>query len=501
MKKIIITLAAVCALYSCEDATDIVQPSEFNSDRAFQSADDVKTAVFGVYGSANSTTALSFTANFTDESSLGSAGNNGSAAHRLILNVNDGFAQGIWANNYNAILRANILFDGATRVTPALPEDIATYNEALGEAYALRAYAYSKLISYFGVDMSDRSSAGVILIDFIPDVDTRLPRSTVGEVMDFINRDLDEAQRLLTAAGTAYSSTFVSLQFVDALRARINAYAGNYSVASAAANRVLNTFSLSDTANEMNYRDVWQDIAGTGTSNEVIFKFNNTLENGNGIGSIFNTNRSSFDGAPLLEVSRPLYNLLEEREATFGDIRRPVFIDPTSVEVADYPNDPLPQFNDRIVIDKYPGDPALPGLTGGLTNDQKVFRTAEMHFILAEAAVAGGNLDNAEDQIEEILEARYTMGSTSVSYNSATEAWAGIVQERFIELAWEGHRYVDLKRLGGLANQGIDRNDTDCSLYPTPECDLSPSDFRLQALPIPQAEFQGNPNVVQNPGY
>jgi len=502
MKKIILTLSAAALLFSCEDATEIVQPSEFSFDTAFQTVDDVKTAVYGVYGAANSTTAIAFTSNFTDEGSLGNSGNEGSDALRLQLNVNDGFASGIFVSNNTAIRRANIFFEGAALVTPEGDAEEALYNEALAEAYAMRAYAYSQLLAYFSQDLSDPNSLAVPVYDFIPGVDDRLPRNTVQETVDFINADLDEADRLLALAGTAYSIDFVSDSFVSALRARVAAYVGDYGSASNAAQEVLGDFSLTDSADASEFRNVWQDVTGSqANANEVIFKFNNTLAVGSSIGQIWNTNSSDVAGSPLIEVSRRLFNILEENEDNFGDIRRPVYVDPTSIISPDYDNDPNPRPNDILVVDKYPGDPAIPGLVGGYTNDQKVFRTVEMHFILAEAAVAAGNLSEAANQVKEVRDARYTTQDAAPSYSNATEAWADILNERYIELSFEGHRYIDVKRLGALANQGYDRNDTDCTLYPSAECDLGFNDFRARALPIPAVEVRGNPNITQNDGY
>lgn len=494
-------MAVALALYSCEDATEIVQPSEFGFSAAFQNVQDVKAGVYAIYGGANVTTGISFTSHFTDECSLGSAGNDGSDAHRLQLNVNDGFASGIWTSYNGAIRNANIFFSGATFVTPEGAAEEALYNGALGEAHAMRAYAYSQLLAYFSQDLSNPSSLAVPVFDFIPGVDDRLPRNTVQEVVDFINADLDQATSLINSGGITYTVDFVSIEFINALRARVAAYVGDYGTASAAAQSLLGTFSLSP-ADQAQFRSVWEDIPGSaGNNQEVIFKFNNTLAVGSSMGQIWNTNSSSAAGSPLYEVSRNLYNTLEDNEANFGDIRRALWIDPSSIIVADYANDPNPQQNDLLVVDKYPGDPALPGLVGGYTNDQKVFRTVEMHFILAEAAVSNNNLTEAASQIKAVRDARYTNPQAAPNYGSATEAWADILAERKIELAFEGHRYIDVKRLGALANQGYDRDLTDCSLYPSAECDISFNDTRARALPIPTVEIRGNPGIIQNNGY
>ncbi len=501
MKKIILTLTAAAMLLSCQDATEIEQPSEFSFGVAFQNVDDVKTATFAVYSQANLTAGIQFTSQFTDECGLGEASGNGSDTHRLQLNVNNPFADALFSGYGGTIRNANIFFEGAAGVTPEGAEEEALYNEAVGEVHALRAYAYTQWMAYFAQDLSDRNSLAVPVFDFIPGVDYAPERNTVQEVYDQILADLDEAERLFNLSGTPYTVDFVSIDFIRACRARAAAYVGDYATASSNAQSVLSNFSLPSSADESEYRAVWEDVAGTGTSNEVVFKFNNTLAVGSSIGQIWNTNSSSVAGSPLYEVGRRLFNILEDNEDNFGDIRRAVYVDPTSIISPDYDNDPNPRFNDIIVVDKYPGDPSIPGLVGGYTNDQKVFRTAEMHLILAEAAADANNLSEVGNQLKEIRDARYTSQEPAPSFGTSAEAIREILNERYIELAFEGHRYIDLKRLGREANQGLNRNETDCSLYPSSECDLPASDFRLRALPIPVEETRANGNITQNDNY
>jgi hypothetical protein len=61
-----------------------------------------------------------------------------------------------------------------------------------------------------------------------------------------------------------------------------------------------------------------------------------------------------------------------------------------------------------------------------------------------------------------------------------------ITRQRKLEFAFEGHRWFDLKRRG-----------IDVAKTPNP---VPYSDFRVLP-PLPQAELDGNPNLVQNPGY
>jgi hypothetical protein len=63
---------------------------------------------------------------------------------------------------------------------------------------------------------------------------------------------------------------------------------------------------------------------------------------------------------------------------------------------------------------------------------------------------------------------------------------------------FEGHRYLDLKRLGAAGNRSIDRDATECAGLAG--CTLPVSDYRF-TMPIPQLEVTGNPTIQQNPNY
>ena len=72
-------------------------------------------------------------------------------------------------------------------------------------------------------------------------------------------------------------------------------------------------------------------------------------------------------------------------------------------------------------------------------------------------------------------------------------------------MCFEGHRYIDLKRL--YADAGVtsfDRHPVDYVGLNFPGA--NPANFTFAgntrwALPIPLVEFNGNPNMTQNPGY
>jgi hypothetical protein len=146
------------------------------------------------------------------------------------------------------------------------------------------------------------------------------------------------------------------------------------------------------------------------------------------------------------------------------------------------------------LIAKYAG--TAYGTSGENVADAKVFRTGEMYLIRAEARAESGNftgVNSAESDINDLRAARIN-NYVPVTFSSKAEAIDAIILERFKELAFEGHRFWDLKRRG-LPVQRIG-TDAPTSTGTT----LAANNFRF-VIPIPEIEMQANNLMVQNPGY
>lgn len=187
---------------------------------------------------------------------------------------------------------------------------------------------------------------------------------------------------------------------------------------------------------------------------------------------------------------RNLFNLLNETE---GDIRRLSYVDPTALIDENYETSTSPLNSDVLVIDKYPGKVSF-----STKNDIKVFRLSEMYFIAAEAEARLGNLAKANELVQAVRVARNYLGTaTTPTYAGTQAALADILKERRLELALEGHRFIDLKRLAVDAGVSMDRNATDDIVEVQ---NLENGSYKY-TLPIPLAEISANPTVEQNPGY
>jgi len=267
-------------------------------------------------------------------------------------------------------------------------------------------------------------------------------------------------------------------------------YRGNYDLANQMVTELDATLNLSNAAS---YRGIW--VSDTYAANsEVIFYLDKVADPDGGNGNFYqlwSSVNSTVSGSPFFEVNRALFNLVN----TSGDIRKTIVADATqlvlenydapSVTAADYKQ------NDVLPVGKYPGNG-----TQNLLNDVKVFRLSEMYLIKAECFANANDWVNAIGWVNQVRAAR---GATALNTNLTGQAgWLAIMNERRAELAFEGHRYIDIKRLGVKAGQGVFRDPRDCAFNGF--CTLPGSDYRF-TLPIPQPELAANPSIQQNPNY
>lgn len=515
IRNFIFGLIAVCMLSSCQDAYEIVQDGELNESVAVTSVADMQTYLNGIYAGVSTSNEIGFTGIFTDETGTGKGtGQQNFDTHRFQLTSGNGFATAIWFGHYQTINRVNRLLKSVETNVPA-PTDAAEltkYNNILAQARTLRAFAHFQLLSYFSPNLKDNNALGVIKMDRVPELDEDLPRNTNGEVFSLIESDLNFAYN--NVSGNTYK--FVSKNMITALRARMYLYRGNYALAQQYALEVINTSGLTLTPATPIPTGVigstaWRNALSATTSTNPLRKMYNDTAQGEIIFALdrpaagtwenvagnFITNTTTVSGSPFFEVGRNLFNLYEARKNF--DIRKYINVDPTSLENPNYLTDPSYIQTDVLIIDKYPGKTGYP-----LRNDIKVFRLSEMYLILAECYARSGNFNGASNSsaavVKQIRDARRMVGTETLPvYATMQDALRDILVERRMELSFEGHRYLDLKRLGVELGVSIDRSITDDEITSLPVT-IPNTDHRF-TLPIPTDEVNANGNIQQNPGY
>jgi starch-binding outer membrane protein, SusD/RagB family len=490
IKNIFLAIGSLLLVSSCSDALDIVQPGEIYRDDAFKTVADLRKYLNGdVYTRVNNTEEIAFTSIFTDEVGIGpSNGGQDKELHRFQLNANSDEPAALWSNHYNVINRVNRLLEFADLVITTTPTDLAAKNAVLAEARALRAYSYIQLVSFFSVDPANPNALGVILSTTPDRYDLFKDRPRVSNqlIYDLIESDFTFAEANLAASATNYRN--VTQKFISAARARMYLYRKDYVKAKQYATLATGALSTPNT-----YNGMWGDTA----QGECIFAAARpTGGTWSNIASTWYFNLTTATGGAFLDMGRNLYNLYSQFP---NDVRTAIWIDASAQINPNYAADINYVSNDILPINKYPGKgPSAPS-AAQLRNDLKIFRNSEMVLILAECEVASSNLTAAATLVRSIRTARAT-GQPLPVYANAQAAWADILLERRKELAFEGHRYLDIKRLAALAgNQGITRDNTDDDILDQP-LTLPLSDYRF-TLPIPQLEVAGNVTIQQNPGY
>jgi starch-binding outer membrane protein, SusD/RagB family len=354
-------------------------------------------------------------------------------AERNIRSTN-GAVLNMWSNMYNGINRTNNLLDAIPNVSALSTSQATQYR---GEALFIRSLHYSLLVSYFGgVPIVTAPSRGV-------DESSRVARSTAAEVYALIIADLEEAVSLLP---TGRGNGRATADAANALLARVYLESGAYTQARDKATLLIESPLYTLPAD-------YAAIFRTNNSSESIFELQYSVNNSNSQSFWFFT--ASLGGRWGYSPTADLFNAFEP-----GDERLAV-----SIGIDD----------DRRYGNKYER------IENGDDNIV-VLRLAEMYLIRAEAN-ARLNADPALVRADiNVVRNRAGLGDLPATVDTQQELFDAILQERRVEMAFEGLRFFDLRRLG--AAQTV----------------LGLSEQRL-LWPIPQAEREVNENLAQNPGY
>jgi hypothetical protein len=489
MKKIFkfTLLALFFGFVSCEDATDIIQESELSEGAAYRNVDDLQSGLNGVYAAYSPDAgsngagydAILFNDLFTDNIKRGASNSGqGNQEYGFILQPLSDFPNTIWSNRYATINFANRVLRAWERIAPTVQgQDLIKANQIKGQLLAIRALAHFDLLEYFTPEYQNPSSPSIILMDFVPEITQVFPRSTVGEAYTFIENDLDEASEYLGSFNQG--KFFITQDVIKAIRTREALVKGDYALAETLSTELVASHAL---AGPEEYFNMFKEDAQPA---ELIFSLSRRQGN-NGIAALYYANEPNIDGSPFFEMSNELFNLYD---ADQDDIRFAVNVHETSEFVGtDSPDNVL-------LIGKYSGT-----VDGPTINDIKIFRSSEMQLIKAETQARAGRLAEAAASVRALRIARSQTGTApSTTYNTLQQALADILLERRKELAFEGHRYLDLKRIGAEAGENVSRNSVDCASFSAP-CDLLSTDYRF-TLPIPRSEVNANPTIQQNPNY
>jgi tetratricopeptide (TPR) repeat protein len=401
--------------------------------------------------------------------------------------VNSGVSTPFWQQAYYGIHSAN-------RVIEAIDDGAPTEDLQLkGENLFLRGLMHFDLVRIFSrpYSQSPETNLGVMIRDNA-DVTALPPRSTVKETYEFIVGDLLKAAELMTEDKPAI---FASREVAWALLARMYLYMEQHEKAIEYADKVISSgkYSLLETEKFGVYFTLLPE-----NNPETIFaiKLQATENMGKGsIGSLYHGDGGWGEMYASKTYRELLYKHPNDQRINFID---PDYIFdaegnkiPDATEHAGYAirkRDGLSQY----FINKYT-------LEGGvkMLSSPIVIRLAEMYLIKAEAyAKTPGREADAIEMVNTIRARAGLFGDQLFTvddlkgYSSVLDV---VLDERRLELAWEGHRSFDVFR----NNRSLDRSYVQPFGWSGPTLILPTSNSIVHL--IPESELPLNPSLVQNP--
>lgn len=346
-----------------------------------------------------------------------------------------------WKNFYTVMFTANYTIEKRNDIKEGSPEDL---DQLIGECYLLRAYMHFFLVNLYGEPYTRPGAPDTkaIPLKLNSDINQMLKRNTVGEVYASILSDIDEAEKLISKESweAKFSYRFTK-NSVLALRARTNLYMGNWSEANKAAEAIL---AKKNTLEDFN-------VAGYKLPNNYLSVESLTaLE----LPMTSNYNQAAYASASLLSTYQD------------GDLRRDAYFK-------------APDKNGNRV-----------SLKGGRDEFRCSFRVGEIYLIAAESAAHLGKLPEAKARLSALMQKRYTaqrfaVQSAALNTMSKEALLQEVLTERERELAFEGHRWFDLRRTTRPRIEKV----LDGKTY------VLEQDDKRYTIQIPQEAIEANPGL------
>lgn len=446
IKSLILVTGAVFLLWSCDSILNTEPQQSISEDLALENSENVKSVLVGAYNELGDSDVWGGLMMMQPDLLGDDGGVVWSGTYeqpRQIYNksilVDNSFIADAWNDAYQVINITNNVLAAIDVV------DTDDQDRIRGEALFIRGSLYFELARQFGKAWNDgnpaENKAVPLVLEPIRTIDesNEIPRNTVGEVYGQAITDLTAAKSLLPSANGKYATTYAA----SGMLSRIYMMQGKYEDAATEANRVIEEggFVLVD-----DYADVFNN-SNVNTSEDI---FAMQVTNQDGSNSLNTFYAAQDDGGR-------------------GDI-----------EIQDFHVNKYETGDERLDLFYTDKEGRRTGKWKNQYGNIPVLRLAEMYLNRAESnfRLGAGNYIGANTPGEDLTIVR-NRANLSDNLNPTLQ---DIIDERFLELAFEGHQLYDKKRLQiDVGNQAWD---SDALVYP-----------------VPLRELNANSALTQNPGY
>jgi hypothetical protein len=395
----------------------------------------------------------------------------------------NGLINDLWTAYYDIVSSANY----AIHQMPLFEEALLNSDNKLyarqcqGEAKTIRAYAYFNLTRLFGK---------------VPIIDTLLTaeqlasvsQATTNELYAFMEKDLEEAIRILPKSYTSDWAGRITCYTAMALKAKIHLYQSEWDSVVSLTDRIIRSqrydllpdfrevFSVDGENSEESLFELQSSSLGNTIGDQTYIEYayvqgprGNSPGNMQGWGFCVPSQDLIDFYANRGEVIRPATTLLYRKTLTpEGDSIKAACVNPV--------------YNGKVYT---PSAYNIWNYNGyGFEHNVRILRYADVLLMYAEAIIQGASwpAESGMTADEAVNLVRERAGLDDLTGATLQEIW----DERRAEFALEEDRFFDLVRTGQAATALADKG------FVT---------GKHEVYPIPAAQRQLNPNLIQNNGY
>lgn len=492
MKKIIksvLVLAAVCTMSSCSNDWLDLNPSDgLPTETAISTYKDAVSALNGVYdglqGNSDNVQYYGREMFFYgdvrgDDMQARTQGMRSSSLYEMRYTEDD--AKNMWRHPYNIIRRCNNLLSAieSGKITDADQSDL---DNMMAQAKAVRALVHFDLARIYGkpYTVDNGASLGVPVVTHVVAADELLARNTVAEDYAQVLTDLNDA---INSGAMSEEKTLgqFNVWAAKALLSRVYLYMGDNAKALEMAEDVIKNSPYQLWTNS-EYVSGWVGDNRKEMILEIVNYDTSDWTDREGIAYCLNE-----DGYADAIVTKTFSDLINK---DMNDVRQGIILKASTDENL------IKQYGeDKIFVNKFTAKE--PGGDFRVSN-LPLLRISEMYLNAAEAAAKLNQGEKAAEYVNAII----LRANPEAKALTAAEATVDrILDERRLELVGEGHRFFDLMRNNKKVVRYTSTADQGRHYSLIKESQSFDNSYFRAILPIPVAEMNVNPNIIQNPGY
>lgn len=499
IKNIIVVVFAMFSLISCDGFLEITPEGQQNSENFFNTSQDYKDALVGVYDLLNTTALNNMLGEIAGDNTLCGGENPTDVLEwqqidDMIHTPDNGALRSIWQWMYAGISRANYIVEFQDKI------EFDGKDQVLAENLFLRSYYYFELVKFFG-DVP-LYTEGRISIAETQSID-RSPKAAVYAkietdlVASIANLPWVQSQKGRATRGAAL-----------ALLGKIYLYQEKYNEAADAFNQVINSgqyqlvssFSTVFLNSSENNSESVFEVQYSGAQEGASFDCFQCLEGNFAVGFMgprfrggdYTPYASGFSFNVFVQELVDAYETGDTRlDATVLDInafvasKPDVTFDLGASHTGFFNKKYIPYANDNVIQDQ----------NINRSNNYRAIRYSDVLLMAAEANLMASVVKNdPQTLLDEVRDRAFGDQAHRV-----TASIDNILNERRLELAGEGHRFFDLVRTG-KAKEEIENNVDD--IAGGQEVSKTFTIGKNEVFPIPRIEIElaGN-RWEQNSNY